>query len=516
MILHNCRVLTMDGRMPHGSALAIAGGKVIGGVDSREDAIASHAHERVDLQGATVIPGLVDAHVHFLGWARAQQRAQLVDARSLDELIAAVERHKSTLDGGSWLVGRGWRDELLRSREASQALEVATAGHPALLISKDGHAAWANESALQTTGLSADTLTMDGGLVEDFGVARERSAWTLMDAVPEADVTTAMFAKAMRAANARGVTAVHDVDGAEGFRNWRQLERERGLSLRVWQHFLADEVEHVAALGIDPNFGTSHLRVGGIKAFADGTLGSGTAWLHDPERSSNGSASRTAVPIMDRDALTELAQRAGEARLPLLVHAIGDAAATAVIDAMVTTKELWSASSLAPRIEHAQLMRSEDIARCADHGIALSVQPTHLLTDRNTADERWGDRAERAYAYRSMVDAGAMVLLGSDAPIEDLDPLAAIRAAVLRAAPGDNPWHPEQALTPEQAVACSTSVVADATGVTGQFGRLTPGHAADCVVLSGDPTTDPLENIEIVATMVDGRWVHGRANLGTS
>lgn len=518
MILHNCRVLTMDARMPHASALAIAGGRVIGGVDSREDAIASHAHERVDLQGATVVPGLVDAHVHFASWVRQQQRAQLASATTLDDLVAAVTAHAEGLDADAWLVGRGWRDGLLRSEDAGSRLEAVTAGRPTVLLSRDGHAAWANGSALERAGLRVADLQVDGGIVEaGSGVFRERSAWLLTEHVPEPELTTRAMGAAVRDANARGVTAVHDMDGASGFRSWRRLERERGgLGIRVWQHFLAGELPYLEALGIDGNFGTSHLRVGGIKAFADGTLGSGTAWLHAPEATGDG-LERSPVPMLDAGAIAEIARRAGEAGLALSVHAIGDAAVTAVVDGLEATRAAWSHLIASPRIEHVQLARPEDLRRCAELGIVLSVQPSHLITDRDVAEARWGDRCEHAYAYRSMLDVGAPLLLGSDAPVEELDPLAAIRAAVARAGDGSQaPWHPEQAISAREALHASTAAIADAVGMSGIYGRLTPGHAADCVVLSDDPLTGDIGSIDVVATMVDGRWVAGRTRLATS
>lgn len=173
-----------------------------------------------------------------------------------------------------------------------------------------------------------------------------------------------------------------------------------------------------------------------------------------------------------------------------------------------------------PRIEHAQLARTEDFARAARLGVALAVQPTMLVSDRDEADARWAGRTGRAFAYRSMVDAGCGILLGSDAPIEDLHPLAALHAATVRdggahglpAARGA--WHPEQAIDAETALLASTAWPADATGVGDRLGRLVPGRLADLVVLSGDPLTTPFAELEVVATMVGGRWTYGAANLG--
>jgi predicted amidohydrolase YtcJ len=226
------------------------------------------------------------------------------------------------------------------------------------------------------------------------------------------------------------------------------------------------------------------------------------------------------VAIVDVDELRRLARRAGSAGMPLAVHAIGDLAVSEVLDALESTQEHWGHLTMRPRIEHVQLVRPEDLTRAAQLGIALSVQPAMLVSDRDEAEARWGDRTSRAFAYRSMLDAGCGLLLGSDAPIEELSPLAALHAATTRdggahgLAPKRGAWHPEQRLDPESALLASTAWPADATGVGDRLGRLVPGRWADLVVLSDDPLTVPVADIEVVATMVGGRWTHGAANLG--
>jgi predicted amidohydrolase YtcJ len=329
-----------------------------------------------------------------------------------------------------------------------------------------------------------------------------------------------VLATAMREAARRGVTSLHDMDGAAALRSWRTIEDERGLALRVWVHLLAEDLPHVEALGLGSGWGSDRLALGALKLFADGTLGSGTALLHEPEIARDGDSPREGVAIVDLDALRSYARRAGAAGLPLAVHAIGDRAVTNVLDALEATREHWDHLAMRPRIEHAQLVRSEDFARAASLGVALAVQPAMLVTDRDEAEARWGDRTDRAFAYRSMVDAGCGILLSSDAPIEDLRPLAAIHAAVNRdggshgLGPARGAWHPEQSIDPETALLASTAWPADATGVSHRVGRLVPGREADLVVLDGDPLTDPIADLQVVATMVGGRWTYGAANLG--
>lgn len=527
MILHNATILTMDEALPRASALAIAGGRVLGGVDSREDAIASHAHERVDLQGATVVPGLVDAHVHFRAWALARIRVQLSGAASRAQALEALRQHAQGLPADGWVLGGGWRDELLARgvEDHASELDAAVSGRPAALVSKDGHALWLNEAALERLELHAGSLQQPGGVVERTaggsfaGVLREQSAWSVRRLLPTDDLDNRALAAAMREANRRGVTALHDMDGAAGFRAWRRLEQERGLSLRVWQHFLVEDLPHLSALGISGGFGSDRLRVGGIKVFADGTLGSGTAWLHEPEQQVEGQSAREPVVISDRSRIGQLAVEAAAAGLPLLVHAIGDAAVTAVLDALQATADHWTTLPVRPRIEHAQLMRPADMERAVQMGVTLSVQPSHLVCDRDVAEARWGGRAAHAYAYQSMVSAGATVVFGSDAPIEELNPLAALHAATTRDGgahglqPARGAWHPHEAVDVDTALRASTSWCADAAGVGEWLGRLSPGRAADLVVLSGNPLVEPVADLQVIATMVAGRWVYGAADL---
>jgi predicted amidohydrolase YtcJ len=544
MILDNANVLTMDAALPRAKALAIAGGRILGGVDSREDAIASHAHERIDLRGRTVVPGFVESHCHFRAWALAHHRLQLDDAPSLDGLLDRVRmRATASADADQdlpgvvarmpratdeWVLGGGWADELLPAgRSVAMELDDAAQQRPVALHSRDGHAMWTTPRTLERLGLTLDDLDVAGGVVERdadgafTGLLREESSWIVRRALPDDDLDMKVLATSMREAARRGVTSLHDMDGAAALRSWRAIEDERGLALRVWVHLLAEDLPHVEALGLGAGWGSDRLAIGALKLFADGTLGSGTALLFEPERPREGASPRDGVAIVARDELRRFAQRAGAAGLPLAVHAIGDRAVSDVLDALEATEEHWSHLTMRPRIEHVQLARTADLQRAARLGVALAVQPAMLVADRDEADARWGEeRTARAYAYRSMVDAGCGILLGSDAPIEDLRPLAAMHAATVRdggahgLAESRGAWHPEQSIDPETALLASTAWPADATGVGHRLGRLVPGRDADLVVLSDDPLTTPFADIEVVATMVGGRWTHGAANLG--
>jgi predicted amidohydrolase YtcJ len=217
------------------------------------------------------------------------------------------------------------------------------------------------------------------------------------------------------------------------------------------------------------------------------------------------------VEITGREELEEIIRRGTEAGWPVAVHAIGDRANRNALDAFEATRDVWGPRGLRQRIEHAQCLDAADIPRFATLGVACSIQLSHATSDRDLAERYWGDRVTGAYAFRSLCDSGAVVVNGSDAPVEELDPLAGIRAGVLRTVDGRPAWRPEEALTIEQAITASTVAPAWLAGDERRRGKLLPGFLADLVVLSRDPFTcppDDLESVEVVATMVGGRWAY--------
>ena len=261
-------------------------------------------------------------------------------------------------------------------------------------------------------------------------------------------------------------------------------------------------MDELTRLGIRSGFGDEWLRVGYLKAFMDGTLGSQTARLLDG----------SGVEITSRAELAEIIRRGASAGLPVAVHAIGDLANREALDAFEETRADWEPLRLRHRIEHAQLLAPDDVARFADLGVTASVQFSHAPSDRDLAERFWADRVDGSYAYRSLLDAGALLVNGSDAPIEELDPWAGIVAGVRRTFDDRPPWRPEQAVTIEEALAATTVNPAWLAGDERRRGRLLPGFLADLVVLDRDPFDLPpeeLPDVRVVATMTGGRWVHG-------
>jgi predicted amidohydrolase YtcJ len=506
VILENGVIRTLDPSLPVVRSLAIAGDRIAGGVGTHETALP--APERIDLGGRCVLPGFTDAHVHFPTWAVAQDEVRLEDTRSLEEALARV---REALPGttGTWLRGRGWRsgDWSPEVEPTKEALDEVVSDRPVALMARDSHSLWLNSAALARAN---GDLQVPGGVVEvdeagqPTGVLREESCWHFRDAY--VDISDDEYVEAMRAgvrlAASRGVTAVHDKDGWLGaFRFWQRLEAEGSLGLRVWQSLPAERSEELAGVGVRSGFGSPLLRLGYVKAFMDGTLGSQTARMLDG----------SGVEITSGEALAERIRAAAGAGFPLAVHAIGDLANREALDAFEETRADWQPLGLRQRIEHAQLLSAEDLPRFAGLGVAASVQFSHAPSDRDLADRFWGDTESEPYAFRSLLDSGAVVANGSDAPIEELDPLAGIRAGVLRALDERPAWRPEQAVSVEQALHATCVTPAWLSGDEYRLGKLLPGFYADLVVLDRDPLEcrpGELAEVKVVATMLGGAWTY--------
>ena len=502
MILSNGVVRTMDPSLPTTAALAIAGERIAGGVGAHEQALPSP--DRVDLRGRCVLPAFTDAHVHFPTWSLARRDVQLDGVTSLAEALARVASHPH---GGEWLRGTGWRDADWAERPTREALDEMTGERPAALWSKDYHSLWLNSAALVR---AAGDLEVPGGVVElddegrPSGILREESAWRFRErfVTVSEDEWVSATREGIKLANARGVGAVHDKDGWLGAPSiFGRIHEREGLTLRVWQSLPHERVSELAELGLRSRLGDDYLRLGYLKAFMDGTLGSRTAWLLDG----------SGVAITSGDELAEIVRAAAAAGWPVAVHAIGDRANREALDAFESTRDAWEPLGLRQRVEHAQCVDRVDLPRFARIGVACSVQFSHAPSDRDLAERFWGDRLAGTYAFRSLAESGAVVANGSDAPVEELDPLAGIAAGVRRTIDDRPAWRPDEAVTVEQALHAATVAPAWLAGDERRRGTLLPGRLADLVVLDRDPVTcppDELGAIGVVATMVGGRWAH--------
>jgi hypothetical protein len=498
ILLEGGTIRTLDPAAPVLEWLAVTDGRIAS--EPAPDA------RRVDLQGRCVLPGFNDAHVHFPTWSLAQRQVRLEDAHSLGEAVALVADGLASAPLGGWVRGLGWRDADWTEPPTRAALDAIAPDTPVILTSRDYHSLWLNSAALAHAGGDLDA---PGGVVErdpggePTGILRENAAWRFRDrhAAPTMDEMLDASRVGLRIAAERGVTAVHDKDGWLGSLELFQRLHEAGeLSLRVWQSIPAERLPHLRELGLRSGFGDDLLRVGYLKVFMDGTLGSATARLLDG----------SGVEITSAERLAEIVREAAAAGWPVGAHAIGDAANRAALDAFEATAAVWRPVGLRQRIEHAQLLDPAELPRFAAIGVAASVQFSHAPSDRELADRVW-EGHPGAYAYRSLHDAGARLANGSDAPVEELDPLKGIVAGVLRTLDERPAWRPEQALTVDAALRATCVEPAWLARDERRRGTLAPGKLADLVVLDRDPLGCPLEelpHLRVTATLLSGRITH--------
>ena len=499
--LHGGTIRTMDPHAPLADELVVDRGLI---VESTPE-----SPRRIDLQGRTVLPGFTDSHVHFPSWALAQQQVRLEGARSLDEALERIAHAAATLPRGRWLRGLGWRagDWSPNVEPTRHDLDRVAPEVPIALMSRDYHSLWVSSAALARANGS---LAVEGGVVETddrgepTGVLREESAWHFRDRYAAAthDEMVEACRAAMPLMGRRGVTAVHDKDGWLGaIRVFGELKAADELDIRVWQSLPATELASLHALGLPHALGDDMLRAGYVKTFLDGTLGSCTARLMDG----------TGIEITTRADFEEVIRRSAEAGFPVAVHAIGDRANRDALDAFEATREHWQPKGLRQRIEHAQLLTPEDLPRFRELGVTASVQFSHAPSDRDIADDLWAGSTDRAYAYGSLRQAGARICNGSDAPVEELDPLKGLVAGVLRSLDARSAWHPEQRIPVAAALEATTVNPAWLAYDEHRRGRLLPGMMADLVVLDRDPLAIPPEElleVRVEATMLGGRWTY--------
>ncbi|HYH83446.1 MAG TPA: amidohydrolase [Longimicrobium sp.] len=467
-----------------------------------------------DLGDATATPGLTDAHVHLTTYGLSLSRVDLNAAAGIPQALEMIGAAAGT--GAGWLRGIGWDVHRWGRLPTAAELDAVAAERPCYFQSHDIHGAWLNTAALRLCGITAGTADPEGGQIvrdeagEPTGVLLE-NAMVLAERHLPAD-TPAERRDALLAAQARvhalGLTGVHSVE-TTGLEDYAALVDEDALRLRVLQTIPLTRLEHAVRTGLRSGFGGDWLRIGGVKMFLDGALGSRTAWMREPYAGTDERGIQTLTAEEFR-AHAELAAGAGIAST---VHAIGDAAVALALDVLTAVPV---PRAMPHRVEHVQLCPPDLWERVGRSGLVASMQPVHLMTDIPAAERHWGHaRCRGAYAFAPLLAAGATLAFGSDVPVETVDPRPGLFAAVRRVdwsgAPAGE-WYPEHALTAEQALRAYTEGPALAAGRSAREGRLLPGYAADLAAWDTDPlacTPDELRTMTCVRTMVGGETVFG-------
>jgi predicted amidohydrolase YtcJ len=523
-VLYNGKIHTMDSAVPQARAIAIAGNRVAAvGSDDEMRSLLRDGGEAIDLGGRTVVPGFTDAHLHFMSYGISLKQVDLAEVPTLEEALSRVAAGAAATPQGQWVRGRGWDHSLWSGGDfpSREDLDRVAPEHPVFLARKCGHVGWANSRALALAGITRETPDPPGGAIgrdrdtgEPTGILKELAldmVYGLFEDPPPDEAAQAIQA-AMDNAHRLGIVGVHTMEGTAALRGFEKLHHAGALKLRVLIQIPEENLDAAIQMGLQSGFGDERLRIGGVKLFADGALGARTAYMLAPFE---GEPDNTGISVVAGAKLQELVTKAARAGIASFVHAIGDRANREVLDAVAASRREGVGPNLRHRIEHAQLIHPADVRRFADLGVIASMQPIHATQDMLLADKLWGERSAGAYAWRSVLDGGGLLAFGSDSPVEDLNVMKGIHAAVTRRRangdPGPEGWYPEERLTVQEAVYAYTAAAAYAGGEEEIRGTLSPGKLADLVVLSRDIfSIDPMEilDTEVLLTVFDGEPVY--------
>lgn len=527
LLLINGNFYTLDPENPRAVAMAVKDGRIlaVGGYE-QVSALAGRETSVINLNGNTAVPGLIDSHGHLLGLGESLREINLVGTESYEEVVDLVAEKVKEAERGGWIQGFGWdqNDWPIKEFPTHQALSRVSPESPVWLSRIDGHAGLANARAMELAGVTAETPDPNGGrIVRDrsgrpTGVFIDRATRLITRHIPASspEERRDLLRQAVQEGLALGLTGVHDPGvGRETLAVLREMAEAGELGLRVYAMVRGSDEELVTeylARGPLVGLGDGRLTIRSVKLIADGALGSRGAALLEEYSDDPGNRG---LLILSEDEITRMARLAVEAGYQVNTHAIGDRANQLVLNAYETVLKEAQAGDFRFRIEHAQVIHPDDIPRFAKLNVIPSMQPTHATSDMPWAEDRLGPvRIKGAYAWRSLLETGAHIAGGSDFPVEGVNPLWGIYAAVTRQDHRGHPrggWYPEERMTREKALKAFTIWAAEAAFMEGEVGSLESGKRADLVVFTKDIMVVPPEELletEVLFTFVDGELVY--------
>ena len=531
LILVNAIIHTMDNSQPTAQALAIIGNRIVAVGTSKDiKKLAGPQTRIIDAHNQLVLPGFNDAHVHFLGGGFQLSSVDLRDANTPDEFADRIRRFAEHLLVGRWITGGDWDHERWSGGQlpTKEMIDRYTPDTPVFVNRLDGHMALANSLALGLAGVTRQTLDPPGGLIvrdrsgEPTGILKDAAMSFVWRVIPPSSFEEKLAAAraATNHAASLGVTSVQDMSAGSDVGVYQTLLDRGELNTRIYAVSPLPSWERLGRTGVRAHFGSEMLRIGGLKGFADGSLGSTTAFFYEPYKDAPGTRGLAGDEMYPEGAMLERVLSADRAGLQIMIHAIGDRANDTILSIYEQVGSENGERDRRFRIEHAQHLRPLDIARFGRDKVIASMQPYHAIDDGRWAEKRIGkDRAKTTYAFRSLLDSGATLAFGTDWTVAPLDPILSIYAAVTRRTlDGRNPkgWVPEQKITVEEAVRAYTVGSAYAEFQEQVKGTIARGKLADLVILSKDIfkiDSKDIEKAKVVTTIMDGRVVYeGRAN----
>src|SRR5215471_18636597 len=528
LIVTNARIWTVDKTRPQAEALAVLGDRIVA-VGSAADVDAWHGPQTrvLDAKGRLLLPGFNDAHVHFVDGGSGLQEVQLKDAGTPEEFARRIGERARITPKGEWITGGDWDEQKWSppNLPTKQLIDPVTPDTPVWVNRHDGHESLANSVTLRLASITAKTPDPPGGqIVRDAqgnptGVLRDAATSLVDKVIPPMSRAHRMRAirQALEHAASLGVTSVQDKNPPyDDVKAYAELEEKGELTVRMYVAPLETEWKDQAKIGVRHAFGTPLLRMGAVKGYADGSLGSETAYFFDAYTDDPKSHGLLSDEMHSPSAMLQRLKSADAAGLQLCIHAIGDRAISMILDMFEQIEKANGKRDRRWRIEHAQHLAAKDFARFARLGVIASVQPYHAIDDGRWAEKRIGpDRIKRTYAFRTFLDNKVRLAFGTDWPVAPLSPMWGIYAAVTRATlDGKNPegWVPEQKLTVAESVEAYTMGSAYAEFQDKDKGSITPGKLADFVVLRDDIFRIPaaqIKNVKVEATYLGGKLVFG-------
>lgn len=517
-IFYNANIFTLD--YPGATAFVIDNGAFIA-LGSNDEILESfpQSDALIDLQGKTVWPGLIDAHVHLRVLAESMAMVNC-ETQTIEECLERVKQRAAITPEGTWIRGHGWNQTQWEDGYGTaQTLDPFCSGRPAYLTAKSLHAAWANSKALELAGIDKNTPDPLGGSIQrdkfgqPTGILFERGAKQLVENIipPSSDEETVSKIKAVIPELWKlGLVGVHDFDDFACWQALQSIYQDGELGLRVCKGIPHNRQDAFFKSGLRSGFGDDRLYLGSLKLFADGALGPHTAAMLNPYEGTR----ELGTLLQNEDELVEIGTTSAQSGFSLAIHAIGDRANRTVLNAFERIRAFEKEHNLPHykhRIEHVQIIHPSDLPRLKQLDLVASMQPIHATSDMHMAEQFLGHRSESAYAYRSILDTGAQYVFGSDAPVEPINPFLGLHAAVTRrrldGSPGVDGWQPFQKLSLKEALLGFSYYPAVISGRGERFGKISPGFYADFIVLSDDPfEQDPheLAQIKPLATFIDG------------
>lgn len=503
------------------TAIAISGDKIAAvGFDSEILAMKQPETEVINLNGKSVIPGLIDAHVHFSWFAKSLQS---VDAHTdtIEECLSRVALKAASIRDDEWIVGEGWdQDKWNGIFPTASDLDKVVSNKPVALRASSGHAIWVNSLVLKIAGISAKTPDPFGGRIErdakgfPTGILFENAATAIRRIIPGPSISnlSEILIPAIQKCWEIGITGVHDYSDSDALSAYQLLREKNKLGIRITEYLRANQLDNAINLGLRSGFGDDWLKIGGVKLFKDGALSLKTAHMLEPYIGTNDYG----IEALDNQTLYQTCSKAAANGLVLSIHAIGDRAGKDILDTYETIRKEEAMRAQVPlrhRLEHMQILQPSDYSRLASLGIIASMQPLAATTDMLVADKYLGKRSKGSYGWRTLLDTGAVLAFGSDSPVDNINPFFGIHAAVTRrradGSPNKDGWYPEQRISVEESVNAFTYGAAYAGYMEDKLGILEAGKLADLVVTNQDIyTCDPMviKDTKVLATMIGGEW----------